>query len=72
MLDAVRLFAEIDDLEDMILDAKVPSGGFLDVQKLRTLRGSVQAAVETKRKEARVDLCKAVLPEGEALPSEKP
>lgn len=49
MLDAVRLLAEIDDLEDMILDAKVPSGGFLDIQELRTLLGSVQAAVKAKR-----------------------
>lgn len=72
VLDAVRLLAEMDDLEDMILDSKVPTGGFLDVQELRTLRGSVQAAVEAKRQEARVNPCEAASPEEEALPPEKP
>ena len=72
MLDSVRLLAEMDDLEEMILDAKVPSGGFLDVQELRTLRGSVQAAVEVKRQEARVGPCEAASPKGEAQPPERP
>lgn len=72
MLDAVRLLAEMDDLEEMILEAKVPSGGFLSVQDLRTLRGSVQAAVEAKRQEARVGPCEAASPKDEAQPPERP
>lgn len=72
MLDAVRLLAEMDDLEDMILDTTVPSGGFLDVQELRTLRGSVQATVEAKWQEARVNPCEAASPKDEAPPLEKP
>lgn len=72
MLDAVRLLAEMDDLEEMILDAKVPSGGFLSVQDLRTLLNSIQAAVEVKRQEAHVSPCEAAAPEEEALPPEKP
>ena len=72
MLDAVRLLAEMDDLEEMILDAKVPSGGFLSVQDLRTLLDGVQAAVEDKRKEARVSPCEATFPEDEGQTPEKP
>ncbi len=72
VLDAVRLLAEIDDLEDMILDAKVPSGGFLSIQDLRTLLDGVRAAVEGKRKEARVGPCETDSPEDEGQPPEKP
>ena len=72
MLDTVRLLAEIDDLEDMILDTKVPSGGFLSVQDLRTLLNSIQAAVEAKRQKARVGPCEATGSEDEAQPLEKP
>ena len=72
VLDAVRLLAEMDDLEDMILDAKVPSGGFLSVQELRSLLDGVQAAVEVNRQEARVGPCEAASPKGEAQPPERP
>lgn len=71
MLDAVRIFMEMDDLEEMILDGKIPYGGFLKVQELRTLLDSVQAAVEAKRKEARVSPCEAAASEKEGLPPEK-
>ena len=72
VLDAVRLLAEIDDLEDMILNAKAPSGGFLSIQDLRTLLDSVRTALEAKRQEARVGPCEAASPKGEAQPPEKP
>lgn len=72
MLDAVRLLAEMDDLEEMILDAKVPSGGFLNVQELRTLLDNIQAAIEVKRQGACVGPCEAASPEEEGQPPEKP
>ena len=72
MLDAVRLLAEIDDLEDMILNAKAPSGGFLSIQDLRTLLDSVRTALEAKRQEARVGSREAASPKGEAQPPERP
>ena len=72
VLDAVRLLAEIDDLEDMILNAKAPSGGFLSIQDLRTLLDSVRTALEAKRQEARVGLYEAAEPEDEGQPLEKP
>lgn len=71
-MDAVRLPAEMDDLEEMILDAKVPSGGFLSIQDLRTLLDSIQAAVEAKRQEAHVSPCEAAFPDEEALPRKNP
>lgn len=72
MLDAVRLLAEINDLEDMILNAKAPSGGFLDVQDLWTLLDSVRTALEAKRQEARVGPREAAGSEEAAQPPEKP
>lgn len=72
MLDAVRLLAEIDDLKDMIVNAKAPSGGFLSIQDLWTLLDGVQAAVGAKRKEARVGPCETAFPEDEGQPLEKP
>jgi len=43
-LEAVRLLMEIDGLDDMVLTAKAPSGGFLRVQDLRSQLERVQAA----------------------------
>ena len=34
MLDAARLLTEINGLDDMVLTAKAPSGGFLNIQEL--------------------------------------
>lgn len=62
----------LDDLEEMILDAKIPYGGFLEVQELRTLLDSVRAAVEAKRQEVHVGPCGTAVPEKEGLLPEKP
>ena len=54
MLDAARLLTEINDLDDMVLTAKAPSGGFLNIQELRSLPGIVQEAIHAKRQEGRI------------------
>ena len=54
MLDAARLLTEINDLDDMVLTAKAPSGGFLNIQELRSLLGIVQEAIHAKRQEGRI------------------
>lgn len=64
MLDAVRLLTEINDLDDMVLTAKALSGGFLDIQELRSLPGIVQEAIHAKRQECRVGPCEAAVPKG--------
>ncbi len=71
-LDTACILLKAAALEDMILDAKVPSGGFLSIQDLRTLLDGVRAAVEGKRKEARVGPCETDSPEDEGQPPEKP
>ena len=69
MLDAVRLLTEINDLDDMVLTAKVPCGGFLEVQELRTLPSVVREAIGGKRQEGRVGPCEAAVPKvGEVHP----
>ncbi len=72
MLDAVRLLTEINDLDVMVLTAKAPSGGFLDIQELRSLPGIVREAIRTKRQEGRVGPCEAAVPKGGEVPPEKP
>lgn len=49
MLDAVKALTEMDDLHGMILDAKVPAGGFLSAQELWTLLDSVRASIHANR-----------------------
>ena len=48
MLEAVRLLAEINNLDDLVLGREIPSGGFLSIQELRTLLDSVQTAIRAK------------------------
>lgn len=72
MLDAVRLLTEINDLDDMVLTAKAPTGGFLDIQELRSLPGIVREAIRTKRQEGRVGPCEAAVPKGGEVPPKSP
>lgn len=71
MLDAVRLLTEINDLDDMVLTAKAPSGGFLDIQELRSLPGIVRETILAKRQEGRVGPCEAAVPKVREVPPGK-
>lgn len=50
-LEAIRMLMEIDGLDDMVLSAKAPSGGFLRLQDLRSQLESVQAAFRGNQQE---------------------
>ncbi len=49
MLDAVRMLAEMDDLDGMVLGGTVPAGGFLSAQHLQEQLESVKAAIGQRR-----------------------
>lgn len=66
MLEAVRLLAEINDLDEMILTGKVPNGGFLRAQDLRSQLESVRAAFRGSRQVASVSPCETAVSEVEA------
>ena len=65
-LEAVRLLMEIDGLDDIVLTAKAPSGGFLRVQDLRSQLERVQAAFRGNQQEAGVSPREAAFSEVEA------
>lgn len=71
MLDAVKVLTEMDDLHGMVLDAKVPEGGFLSAQELRTLLDSVRNTIHANRQRAGVRPCEADGLKDEALAPEK-
>ena len=70
-LEAVRLLMEIDGLDDIVLTAKAPSGGFLRVQDLRSQLERVQAAFRGNQQEAGVSPREAAFSEVEAPPLKK-
>ena len=70
-LEAVRLLMEIDGLDDMVLTAKAPSGGFLRVQDLRSQLERIQAAFRGNQQEAGVSPREAAFSEVEAPPLKK-
>ena len=50
MLGAVRILTEMDSLEDMVLGAMVPAGGFLTTEGLHKQLTDVQAALAENQK----------------------